>query len=210
MRLLKVLKICLILISLISCRTDQKGSEIKNSFKSESIITCSAFFDFYKMKKLNNLSSIKTNEQISFSCIVDSISKIHLTTHYKNVKIYIEKKLYLSFALGIDDDDVYSNNFDNFEGSSKDLFFSFDYENKNPISFSSNTFPFKDLEYKAYFEDNNQKVIVIKMNYKMHGKKPKWEVKELHFKQNCGLTRIVVKDNESNLYYHSPASPSMR
>jgi hypothetical protein len=190
---------------LFSCQKDINQIDVKNSFNSEliKVDTCNSFFDFSKIKKTNYLVSNKGNGQVSFNCSIDSMKKKYLNAHYKNITIYIDGEKYMLFALGIDGDEVYTGNYDRLDNFTTDLFFSFSSKNEEPISFHSNTFPFKDLTYKVHFENDNQKVIVIQLHYRMHGKKPKWEIEELHFKKNCGLIKIVVKNNQDNLYYAS-------
>ena len=190
---------------LFSCQKDINQIDFKNSFNSEfsKVDTCNSFFDFSKIKKTNYLVSMKGNVQVSFKCSIESRSKKYLNADYKNITIYIDGEKYMLFALGIDGDEVYTGNYDRLDNFTTDLFFSFSSTNQEPISFHSNTFPFEDLTYKVHFENDNQKVIVIQLHYNMHGRKPKWGIEELHFKKNCGLIKIVVKNNEDNLYYAS-------
>lgn len=196
---------CLLVLVLFSCQKDNNKINLSNSLKNESVQvdTCNSFFDFSKIKKTNYLVSNKGNGQVSFRCSIDSMKKKYLNTDYKNITIYIEGKKYMLFALGIDGDEVYTGNYERLENFTTDLFFSFSSKNEEPISFHSSTFPFEDLTYKVHFENDNQKVIVVQLHYNMHGRKPKWEIEELHFKKNCGLIKIVVKNNQDNLYYAS-------
>jgi hypothetical protein len=201
---LRIYKLFVIVV-LFSCQKDITKIDLKNSLKREfsKVDTCNSFFDFSKIKKTNSLVSEKGSGQVSFKCNIDSRKTKYLNADYKNIKIYIDGEKYMLFALGIDGDEVYTGNYDKLDNFTTDLFFSFSSTNEEPISFQSNTFPFTDLKYKVHFENGNQKVVVIQLNYKMHGKKPKWEIKELHFIKNCGLIKIVVKNNEDHLNYTS-------
>lgn len=186
-----------------SCQKDKNKIYLKNSFNSEfsKVDTCNSFFDFSKIKKTNYLVRNKGNGQVSFKCSIDSGEKKYLNVDYKNITIHIDGEKQMLFALGIDGDDVYTGNYDKLDNFTTDLFFSFSSTNEEPISFHSNTFPFKDLTYKVHFENDIQKVIVIQMKYRMHGRKPKWEVEQLHFNKNCGLIKVIAKNNEDDLKY---------
>ncbi len=205
---------------LISCTNDPEIETVKDNNLNETQLpgkgqlqkkennttACNDFFDFKPVMNKHELVSKNGKSRVAFKLKMLPFSKFK-NLSFKEIVLYIDNQEVFDRWFAIKSDTVYSASaypfrYDNLITQNYDTLFSFSDTIMSLRYFHLKRVLYDFIKYKTYINKENKKVVQIYIEFLViDGPPPEWEIKELHFTKDCGLIKVVAKNNKTGEYY---------